>query len=82
MGLGAAALYALLMATPWVEGYQANAELFMTLPLLAGLALLVRAGEHPPHDRRACWLVAGCGALAARVRGRGWAWARRRSTRC
>ncbi len=80
VGLGAAALYALLMATPWVEGYQANAELFMTLPLLAGLALLVRAteatedgeageaggtGSRNLATRRALGLVAGCGALAA-----------------
>ena len=65
IGLGAAALFALLMATPYVEGYSANAELFMTLPLLAGLYLLVLAGDSPPGAARGRWLVAGCGALAA-----------------
>ena len=53
------------MATPYVEGYSANAELFMTLPLLAGLYLLVLAGDSPPGAARGRWLVAGCGALAA-----------------
>ncbi|HEX6738698.1 MAG TPA: glycosyltransferase family 39 protein [Vicinamibacteria bacterium] len=65
IGLGAAALFALLMATPYVEGYGANAELFMTLPLLASLYCLLRADDRPLGARAGTWLIAGCGLLGA-----------------
>ncbi len=65
IGLGAATLYAAIMATPWVEGYQANAELFMTLPLLLALLALVRADDGALAARRGlCWLGAS-GLLGA-----------------
>lgn len=65
VGLGAAALFGLLMATPYVEGYQANAELFMLLPLLLSLYLLLRADDLPLAAARCRWLLAGSGFLAA-----------------
>ena len=40
-GLIAAALFALFSVMPHVQGFTANAELFMTLPALASLALLL-----------------------------------------
>jgi 4-amino-4-deoxy-L-arabinose transferase-like glycosyltransferase len=40
-GLVAAALFALFSVMPHVQGFTANAELFMTLPALASLALLL-----------------------------------------
>ena len=64
-GLGAAALFAAVMATPHLQGYTANAELFMLLPLLGSLYLLLRADDHPLDSWRARWLVAGSGFLAA-----------------
>lgn len=42
-GLLAAFLFALFSAMPHVQGFTANAELFMTLPALASLALLLPA---------------------------------------
>lgn len=67
VGLTTAALYAIVMATPWMQGYSANAELFMTLPLLLGVGALLRADDHPLGDRRALlWLAASglAGAIA------------------
>lgn len=40
VGLGAAALFALVMASPAVEGFTANAELYALLPTLAAIWLL------------------------------------------
>jgi len=65
IGLGAATLYAAVMATPWVEGYQANAELFMTLPLLLALLALVRADEGALAARRGLLWLGASGLLAA-----------------
>jgi 4-amino-4-deoxy-L-arabinose transferase-like glycosyltransferase len=65
IGLGAAALYAAVMATPWVEGYQANAELFMTLPLLLALLALVRADATALAARRGLLWLAASGLLGA-----------------
>lgn len=65
VGLSAAALFGLLMATPYVEGYQANAELFMLLPLLLSLYALLRADSLPLASARCRWLLAGSGLLAA-----------------
>ncbi|HET8626844.1 MAG TPA: hypothetical protein VFL91_05475 [Thermomicrobiales bacterium] len=62
---GAAALFALLMAVPYVEGYTANAELFMLLPLLAGVYCLVRADDRPLGSAAARGLLAGSGLLGA-----------------
>ncbi|MFN8515811.1 MAG: hypothetical protein U0841_25160 [Chloroflexia bacterium] len=67
VGLGAAVLFAVVMATPWLEGYHANAELFMALPLLLGVGALLRADDYPLADRRALgWLLASgvAGAIA------------------
>jgi 4-amino-4-deoxy-L-arabinose transferase-like glycosyltransferase len=65
IGLAAASLYAATMATPYVQGYAANAELFMTLPLLLGLLALVAADARPLGDRRGLALLLACGALGA-----------------
>lgn len=65
IGLGAAALYAAVMATPWMEGYQANAELFMTLPLLLALLALVRADAAALAARRGLLWLAASGLLGA-----------------
>lgn len=65
IGFAAASLYAAMMAVPWLEGYHANAELFMTLPLLLGIWALLRADEAPLGHRTAnSWLVVG-GLLGA-----------------
>jgi hypothetical protein len=59
------------MGTPWLEGYSANAELFMTLPLLAGVWALVRSDSYPLADRRARgWLFASgvAGAVALLIK--------------
>ena len=67
IGVVVAALFALVMATPWVQGYSANAELFMTPPLLLGTYALLRADDAPLGDRAAFgWLVASgvAGAIA------------------
>ena len=65
VGWGAAALYAGIMATPYLQGNTANAELFMLPPLLGALYLLVRADERPLASRAGLGLVAGCGLLTA-----------------
>jgi 4-amino-4-deoxy-L-arabinose transferase-like glycosyltransferase len=65
IGLAAAALYAAMMALPWVEGYQANAELFMTLPLLLGIGALLHADEYPPDAQRWRLLLVASGVLGA-----------------
>jgi len=65
IGLGAAALYAAVMATPWMEGYQANAELFMTLPLLLALLALVRADDTGLTARRGLLWLGASGLLGA-----------------
>lgn len=65
VGLGAALLFGVLMATPYAEGYQANAELFMLLPLLLSLYLLLRADGLPLASAGCRWLLAGSGLLAA-----------------
>ena len=46
-GLIAAALFALFSVMPHVQGFTANAELFMTLPALASLALLLPTERTP-----------------------------------
>lgn len=61
----AAGLYAALMATPWVEGYQANAELFMMLPLLLALLALVRADAWALDTGRGALLLGASGVLGA-----------------
>jgi hypothetical protein len=65
IGLAAAALFAAAMATPYLEGYSANAELWMLPPLLGSLYLLIRADECDFADRRGWALLAGCGTLGA-----------------
>lgn len=65
IGLGAGVLYAAVMATPWVEGYQANAELFMTLPTLLSLLALVRADVGSLAARRGVLLLGTSGLLGA-----------------
>jgi hypothetical protein len=57
-GLIAASLFALFSVMPHVQGFTANAELFMTLPALASLALLL------PAERTR---MAGATGLFARV---------------
>jgi hypothetical protein len=67
VALVAAACFAVVMATPWMQGYSANAELFMTLPLLLGIGALLRADDYALGDRRAlAWLAASgvAGAVA------------------
>lgn len=67
VGVGSAALFALLMATPTLEGPTANAELFMLPPLLSSLYLLLRAEAYPLGAGRGELFLAGsglCGALA------------------
>ena len=65
VGLAASAGFSVVMATPWLQGYSANAELFMALPLLLGLIALLQADTHPLSDRRAlAWLV-GSGVAGA-----------------
>lgn len=51
IGMGAAALFSLVMATPYLQGPTANAELFMLLPSLISLDLLLRSETRPPSDR-------------------------------
>ncbi|MGN6813417.1 MAG: hypothetical protein ACTHMP_21320 [Thermomicrobiales bacterium] len=63
IGLGAAALFAAAMATPYLEGYSANAELWMLPPLLGSLYLLLLADERGLADRRGLGLLAASGAL-------------------
>ncbi|HEX5503296.1 MAG TPA: hypothetical protein VFW96_11790 [Thermomicrobiales bacterium] len=65
VGYGAAALFALLMAVPYVEGYSANAELFMLLPLLAGIALLLCADDYPLGSGAARRLLVCSGLMGA-----------------
>src|SRR4051812_37120893 len=48
---------------PWMEGYSANAELFMTLPLLASLLALLRADDYELADRRGSALLIASGLL-------------------
>lgn len=65
IGFMAASLYAAMMAVPWVEGYHANAELFMTLPLLLSIWALLRAEAYPlDQNSGAVWLAAS-GILGA-----------------
>ena len=47
IGLGAAAIFSLIMATPYLQGPTANAELFLLLPLLLGLLFLLCADDRP-----------------------------------
>ena len=65
VGYGAAALFSIIMATPHMQGYIADAELFMLLPLLGGLYLLLRADDYPLGSRANLVLLAGCGLLGA-----------------
>ncbi len=65
IGLATVGLYAAAMATPWVQGYDANAELLMTLPLLLGLLALLHADERPLGDRRDLLLLTTSGLLGA-----------------
>ena len=65
VGFGAAALFALIMALPSLEGPTTNAELYMLLPLLASLYLLLLADEAPLGSRRNLALLAGCGLCGA-----------------
>ncbi len=47
--VGAAGLYAVFSASPWIEGFTANAETFMSLPLIVAAHL----------SWRRCWFLAG-----------------------
>ena len=62
----AAFLFAVLAASPTIEGYTANAEVFMALPVAAGAWLLLRAIGLPEGRARRWHLgaVGGCAALA------------------
>jgi 4-amino-4-deoxy-L-arabinose transferase-like glycosyltransferase len=59
--LAAALLFTLIHGSPYLEGYTANAEVFMALPAAAGAWLLLRWAR---RGGGAGWLVA-VGALAA-----------------
>ncbi|HEY8602276.1 MAG TPA: hypothetical protein VIL85_27875 [Thermomicrobiales bacterium] len=65
IGLTAATLYAAMMAVPWVEGYHANAEPFMTLPLLLGVGALLKADDTPLGTRRSSLLLVAGGIMGA-----------------
>lgn len=65
VGITAATLYATLMAVPWVEGYHANAELFMTLPILLGIWALFNADDSPLSARHGNILLATSGLMGA-----------------
>ena len=64
-GMIAATLYAAMMAVPWVEGYHANAELFMTLPLILGVGALLSVNNAPLGARRGNLLLALSGMMGA-----------------
>jgi hypothetical protein len=67
IGFATAALFAVIMATPYLEGYSANAELWMLLPLLGSLWLTVRADDEALGSGRGNLLLfcgGVCGALA------------------
>src|SRR3712207_2015070 len=63
IGLGAAALFALVMATPYLQGPTLNSELFMLLPILGSLILLLWADAYPPGSRWGLWPLALWGAI-------------------
>ncbi len=65
IGLAAAILYAAVMAVPWVEGYHANAELFMTLPLLLGIWALLNSDAAPLGARRGNLFLVASGVMGA-----------------
>lgn len=65
VGFGAAVIFVLVMGTPDLEGFTANAELFMLLPVLGSLFFLLKSDEHPLDSRQGRWFIAGCGLLAA-----------------
>jgi 4-amino-4-deoxy-L-arabinose transferase-like glycosyltransferase len=65
IGLGAAALFSVIMSLPNLVGYTANADLFMALPLLGSLYVLLRADPHPLNSPLGRWLLAGSGLLGA-----------------
>jgi 4-amino-4-deoxy-L-arabinose transferase-like glycosyltransferase len=65
IGFGAAAIFALVMATPYLQGPTANAELFMLLPLLLSLDLLLRADDRPLGGRSGNGFLFASGFLGA-----------------
>ncbi len=65
VGFGAAVLFVLMMGTPDLEGFTANAELFMLLPVLGSLYLLLQSDQFSLDSRRGRLLLIGCGLLAA-----------------
>lgn len=65
IGFGAAACFALVVASPYLQGYTANTELFMTLPLLGRVYLLLCAGDYSLGRGIGWWLTAGAGWCAA-----------------
>ncbi|HET8626845.1 MAG TPA: hypothetical protein VFL91_05480, partial [Thermomicrobiales bacterium] len=65
IGLLSGFLFALVMATPHLQGFTVDAELFMLLPLLGGVALLLWADDRPLGGAANCWLLAACGLAGA-----------------
>lgn len=65
IGFGAAVIFSLIMATPYLQGPTANAELFMLLPLLVSLDLLLRADDQPLGGRTGNLLLVGSGFVGA-----------------
>lgn len=63
VGMLAALLFTLVMATPYLQGPTANSELFMLVPLLGSIWLLLRADEHPLTGRTGLLLLAACGVV-------------------
>lgn len=69
--LAAALVFTLINGSPYLEGYTANAEVFMALPAAAGAWLLLRWAVGPPRppilggERRERATLLGVGVLAA-----------------
>lgn len=65
IGSIAAIVFSLIMATPYLQGPTANAELFMLLPLLLSLDMLLRADAYPLGEAKGSGLLFGSGILGA-----------------
>ena len=61
IGVSAALIFTLIMATPYLQGPTANSELFMLLPLLGSIWLLLRADRYPADSCAGLLLIAACG---------------------
>ncbi len=65
IGSMAAIVFSLIMATPYLQGPTANAELFMLLPLLLSLDTLIRADAYPLGEAIGSGFLFGSGVLGA-----------------